>query len=231
MKLIELSRNRSLHGLILTTVLCGSTLLILVFVKQGWWALQEHIRTKQKEAIRASKLFVQLRREQQSDARIAVVGASHVEGLCTACDFRFHNFGIAGDTTGDALDRILAYQTIRKSESCTILALGFNDIEANVNTYANVTSLLSSIGSTRVAVLSLFPVHKGRSSLYPKMTAVNAQLRSACVNDTPRCSWVDMSNIFNEGERVHEADGVHLSIRGYQLLLNSIKSTAGKLGC
>ena len=154
-------------------------------------------------------------------------------------DLRAANFGVSSDATQNVFWRITKggeFDALAPPR-LIVLMIGTNNTPTNsaraiargVETV--VRTIQSRFPSTTILLLSILPRERGGDAINAKIRATNARI--ARLHDGGSIHYLDVTPTFldSEGKPAHEmlADGLHLSVFGYEQLGRSIRPEIDRL--
>ena len=161
------------------------------------------------------------------------IGDSITQALATAALTQTGvNFGIGTDTTQGVVERLPLYQSIQRSK-LVVLAIGVNDIYQHVDhldTRANYRNILDSIPSDvpviAASVLPIGAVAERKHFTNADIVLLNSDIEALTL-EYPNVHYLDTSeNIKDDAgflqTQFHIGDGVHLSDKGYLVLIERL---------
>ncbi|MEM7789904.1 MAG: GDSL-type esterase/lipase family protein [Verrucomicrobiota bacterium] len=173
---------------------------------------------------------------QVPEGSVLFIGDSHIQGLAvSAVTDNSINYGIGGDTTSTVLRRIDVYESIQRV-SAIVLLVGVNDVrwrsnEVILKDYKLILERLAEANS--IIIVSIFPVGSGIGRMPTDET--NRRIRElnqgllelAQANED--VNYLDLYTVMSDEDgslkKYFDAgDGLHLSIRGYNVLIQALKS-------
>lgn len=173
-------------------------------------------------------LYIQWLDKFAEPGAVALVGASHLEGMDPALLERpVLKYAAGGDTLRNTGQRVLSYPNLANS-SAIILWLGFNDIahRGPDEIGADLPMVLDNLPEdVPVITLALAPTSVARKKA--DIAAINALYRPICEQDA-RCQFLDVIPLLQGPDgglspEYDRGDGIHLNRDGYRKLAAAIK--------
>jgi len=156
--------------------------------------------------------------------KIAFLGDSLVEYCNWSAFFNnIVNYGVAGDTTLDVLDRL-----DNISEKRLFLLIGVNDFLQGYTldeAFSNYLEILEKLKDKEITIISLIPVCKSCNidNLNEKNRAFNEKLKSL------NYQYMDIHKLLlNEKGFLNDSlsyDGLHLNQAGYKIFIEKIRDS------
>ena len=175
------------------------------------------------------------------DGAVIFVGDSITQGLAVSAVARpAVNFGIGGDTTAGAIERLARYASIARAGGI-VIALGVNDLASRSNDeiaadFARIADMLPP--GVAVVFSGVLPVGKRVAPNYagvnPRVAALNAALARIAAR-RPGSVFIDAGASMRDAdgdldERFHLSDGVHLGPAGYRIWIDALRAAGRRAG-
>jgi len=175
------------------------------------------------------------------EGAVIFIGDSITQALATpAITQSGINFGIGTDTTLGVVKRLPLYQSIERSQA-VVLSIGVNDIYQQVgrlDTRVNYKNILDSIPSdTPVIATSVLPIGTVAESKHftnAEIISLNSDIQ-AFTNEYHNVHYLAVSEKLKDDAgflkpELHIGDGVHLSDKGYRILIEQLNESLSALG-
>lgn len=171
---------------------------------------------------------------------VIFIGDSHIQMLSvSAVTDKSVNYGISGDTTHGILNRLPAYQSVKRSHA-VVIAAGHNDIEQNVEAEEIIMNYKRIIGGIPDNIPILFnPVLPIDERVGTRFAGMNSRIKSLNKSSRRLCGEFPNCYFLNFGEQLvdetgnlsinyHNGQGIHLNASGYSLWISYIKGALHK---
>lgn len=166
---------------------------------------------------------------------IIFLGASTVQGLnasqVRACSA---NFGIGGETSGELLDRLGDYGSLKRASAIVVMT-GLNDVlrRDDADLGGRYRRLLAALPPATPVILSSLPQlpasHRPGRRFGPRIARANQLARTAC-EERPSCRFVDLHEPMSRFGALTEPDGIHLNSTGYALWSRLLRDALTAVG-
>lgn len=172
--------------------------------------------------------------------RVVFLGSSTFQGLDTSSVTPFGlNLSIGGDTLAGLIERSASYRSLATARA-VIVNIGLNDLARDcAQPEAQIEELFRLVpAETPVIVLGVqgvqerAPARRCERVFAKLIDEFNQQLLNACSNNN-NCQFVSNPVASNMNPHtmkfLQEADGVHLSQRGYQALSHALRDALSRI--
>ena len=171
---------------------------------------------------------------------VLFIGDSITQALATSAISDYSvNFGIGSDTTYGVLQRLPFYQSMGRSKA-VVLAIGINDVATKVGRteiLSNYKNILDGIPSNvSIIVSAMLPVGKDTTKVDATneyISALNADIEML-TRGYLNVVYLDAGTALKNDSgyldaAFHMGDGVHLSDKGYRVLIESLRDTLSNI--